>query len=184
MESALKLLVFAVTFILLTCPAFANAFTLMVDEITDTRTTGDHFAGLKVKFNALGDDIIDAKAIKLTINEVLDDTGKSLITENTNNNDFICPEEKFSDIEIKLKNPKRKSTSLKILSGTLTIYNPQNDRYATAIITNFSNVNGKNIINESLKKSNVDICILSKQHTRSGNLRKKKILNKKQLPKE
>jgi len=152
-----------VTLLVLLCPLPTKAFNLMVTEIADRRTTGTHFKGLTITFNALGDDIADAKATKLTIDEAIDDTGLSLIKDESSRDDFKFSGDSFSNLEVSLKNPKRKATMIKSLVGTFTVFSPQNDPDSVALIPGFQGKADKNLQHKALKKANVTIRILSRE---------------------
>lgn len=160
----MKLLTLTVLLFALVTPAFSSDINLMIEEITDTRSVGGYSSSLKIKLKPLGDEVMDSIALKIMVTSAIDDTGKSLLNdEKTNNDEFVFPGESFSHTEIELKNPKRRSTTIKTLTADVALYNPENDPNAIAMISGFAKKDNEELVHKSLASSNVSIRIISKQ---------------------
>ncbi|GGA04233.1 hypothetical protein [Okeania sp. KiyG1] len=63
---------------LMFCPAVLGQVEVTVEDITDTRT--DIFnSKLEIYLKFFGDMLVDAKAIRVTVDRAVDETGKSII---------------------------------------------------------------------------------------------------------
>lgn len=176
-----KIIIFFCILFFLTTPAFSNDVNLMVEELTDNRTTGKHFAGLNIKVKALGDGVQNARSIKLNITEAIGETGENLISEKTKDSKFVKLDDNYPELRIELKNPKRKSNVITKISGDLLIYEPQKDPNSMATIKNFLIANKKAFKNEALKKSNVNISLLTKQEYEEWKKKEEDEINQKAL---
>ena len=63
----MKRLLISIAIILIASPAFAADVNVSVSEVKDSRTTGQFFAGLEIKFKIMGDALSDARGVKLAV---------------------------------------------------------------------------------------------------------------------
>lgn len=159
----MKLLTLTILLLVFVTPAISSDVNFMVEEITDTRSAGGYSSDLKIKLKPIGDDVMEATALKVMVTEAIDDTGKSLINdEKTKDSDFVFPGGSFGYTEIELKNPKRRSTTIKKLTADVALYNPEKDSSAIAVISDFVKKENEELVHKSLANSNVKIRIISK----------------------
>lgn len=150
----------------LTTIAQAGEIQVSVSEVDDNRTTGQYFGGLELKLKVISDMISDAKGLKLHINKAVDNTGRNLIKDDKMNEDFTKPDENMSgqaELTIKLKNPARKATSIKEISGEIIVYMPGKDPNSIAYIKDFTNQAGNPLQHQTLKAAQVEITVLTKK---------------------
>src|ERR1044071_7173892 len=59
---------------------------VMVNEVSDRRTTGQFFAGSEIKLKLVGDGLADIRGVRrIQISRAADDTGRNLIKEEKTN---------------------------------------------------------------------------------------------------
>ncbi len=147
--------------------AFAGDLNVSVSEVRDSRTTGQFFAGLEMKFKIMGDALLDAKGVKLTVAKATDDTGRDLIKKDeSGGREFTKPDENRAgqvEIEAKMKNPARKASVVKEVSGEIFVFSPGRDPNAIASIPGFMAKAGRKIENNALKAGKVDLGIMTKK---------------------
>lgn len=155
-----------VTFLLLSGVAAYGADILVSPgDVTDSRTTGKFFAKLEVKLKVMGDMIADAKGLKVKITRAVDDTGRNLIKDAQDSKDFTKPDDQGGQAEltVELKNPSRKASVIRELSGEVTVYAPGNDPKATATIRKFMTMTGKPLSDPGLSAAQVEITVMTKE---------------------
>lgn len=163
----MKKLVITLMMSLIASLAYGADVTFTATEVKDSRTTGQFFAGLELKLKAIGDSLADAKGIKVIVTKAVDDTGRDLLKKDeSRNEEFSKTDENNSgqaEIEIRLKNPSRKASLIKELSGNFTIFTPKKDPKATATIDSFMKYAGKPVDSATLKESGVALTIMTKK---------------------
>lgn len=143
----------AASLMLLATPAIsADAATpsarVTLGDITDTRTTGQFFAGLKVELKLSGDAVFDAYGIgKPVFTIAKDDTGRSLIKEDKRESllwEMQPRREKSANETVsgELTNPSRKATSIS-MQGTVPVYAPSLDPASVVNIPDITTAYGK-----------------------------------------
>lgn len=148
-----------------TPPAANNAgITVMLGDISDNRTTGQFFSGLKVELKISGDKVYDAYGIgKPALSAATDDTGRQLIKENTSDTliwDMQTRQKKSNSetVTAELNNPSRKASTIN-LQGTLPVFVPSQDPSSVVTLPDISAVYGKPL--ES-KQTDISITVLDK----------------------
>ena len=163
-RAVLKMLFFLCCICFAITTAYAEDIRVMVSEVKETRTTGQFFAGLELKLKILGDNISDAKGLKPRITKAVDDTGRNLLKDEDYKADFEKPDEQGQfETTLKLKNPARKATAIKEVTGEIEIFVPKYDPGATSVIKNFMAQTGKTVSDPTLKDAKVDITVLTKE---------------------
>jgi hypothetical protein len=135
-------------------------------DITDSRTTGQFFAGLEVNIKLLGDVVADAVSLQRTVKTAMDDTGRDLIDHEKEKNKF----EKLhrnsgqgAELKLKLKNPSRKAATIKELTGEAELFVPKNDPDAIVKVPDFQKSGGKKIELPSLAAAGIELTIYTKE---------------------
>ncbi|MCB0334491.1 MAG: hypothetical protein KDD55_13390 [Bdellovibrionales bacterium] len=153
---------------LLSCVLFsASAFALVpsVSEITDNRTTGQFFAGLKLKVQLVGDEMNDVKGIRYTLKKAVDETGRDLIDPEKLKNEFQPYDQQSWNqkyVELELKNPSRKSATIQELSGEIVLYMPSKDPNAKIEFANALSQSGKPLQHKALSDVGVKMTVYTK----------------------
>jgi len=135
-----------------------------VTEVSDRRSTGQFFNNLEIKLKLVGDDTADIKGIRTAITTAVDDAGRDLLTDKDKGTDFETRSDNSqSDITLSLKNPARKATAVREISGELQLFMPTRDPSATLLIRNISKIAGKPIANPALEKAGISVTVLTKK---------------------
>jgi hypothetical protein len=134
-------------------------------DVKDTRTTGKFFAGLEVELKLAGDTLSDAKGIRTTIDKAVDDSGRDLFDPEKQNQHFNALKATGGgeQVTVRLKNPARKATEIKELSGKLELHVPSADPAGTITISNMLAVLGHPIQNPVLKTAGVEVIVFNKK---------------------
>jgi hypothetical protein len=144
----------------------ANAIEPKLGDIQDSRTTGQFFAGLKIDMDLVGDDVADAKRLRVQPLSAVDDTGRDLIDpEKLNNIDYEEVEKGSGSshrVSLEFKNPARKATTIKELKGRIELFVPKNDPSAIAIFDNLKNAYGRPLDSEVLKQNGIEFIAVDK----------------------
>ncbi len=159
----------ATTFLLATATILHAAVTVTVGEISDRRTTGEHFNGMEVKFKIAGPELAGCKGVRVTIKESADDTGKPVKMQKRFGNEgafeklekpfggFDKPKENEYEIKLELENPARAAKTVKI-AGSLDLLVPANDP-ASIITASPAKDAGAPLANPAIKASGAKITL-------------------------
>jgi hypothetical protein len=141
----------------------AQDIKIKVGEVKDSRTTGEFFAGLEIELKFFGDDLDNAKSMRCIITKAIDETERNLIKEEEEPQFTDADKDNPGrmDITIKLKNPSRKSLTVKELAGEVEMYIPKNDPNAIVTLKNFTSQPGKSVVHNGLKENNIKLSILT-----------------------
>lgn len=136
---------------------------VMADEVTDTRRSDGFFNKLEVKLKLMGDALAEAKAVRLKVNKAVDETGKDLIGEKTNDGEFKeIGSDENPKLDVELKNPTRRATEVAEISGVIELFAPHKDPAATVTIAGALSLTGKPLTNPALRAQGVEITLWTK----------------------
>ncbi|MFY9608569.1 MAG: hypothetical protein WAU45_08140 [Blastocatellia bacterium] len=138
---------------------------VLAGEIKDSRTTGSFFAGMEVELKIVGDVLVDAKGIRVSVDAAIDDTGRDLINEKTEKSEFTeidMSDKTATTAKVALRNPVRQATAIQELSGSIELFIPRRDVESVATITNLSRNLGVPISASALKSAGIDLVIWNK----------------------
>lgn len=142
---------------------YADDIIVSAGDVRDKRATDQFYSGLELQLKIAGDIVYGAKGIKAKILAAVDDTGRDLLKEEENKDAFTeLGEYSHSGVTINLKNPARKASVIKELSGKISIFIPQKDTKSTVVIKNFMSKTGKPLSDPSMKAEGVEITVLTK----------------------
>ncbi|HWO01479.1 MAG TPA: hypothetical protein VNS63_19625 [Blastocatellia bacterium] len=146
-------------------PTGADKVGVLAGEIKDSRTTGSFFAGMEVELKLVGDVLVDAKGMRLTVDAAVDDTGRNLIGEKTEKSEFTevdMSDKTAASTKVSLKNPVRQATAILELAGSVELFIPARDGNSVATVTNLNRNLGVPISAPALKAAGIDIVIWNK----------------------
>lgn len=154
---------------------------VLLGDVKDTRTTGKFFAGLEVEVKLLGDAVADTKSVRATVTKCVDDTGRDLLDPAKVEQDFQVRGDASENttIQLRFRNPARKATSIKELTGTLELFMPQKDPDATVTVESFQKQIGTPLPQEALKKTGIQITVWTKEQYDAMRQKKKEEAQKK-----
>jgi len=129
-------------------------------DVKDSRTTGQFFGGLEVKIKLLGDSVADAESIRTVINTAVDDTGRDLVDHEKEQNKFVTRDgqsRQIWELNLNLKNPMRKATTIKELTGEADLFVPKNDPDSIVKVDDFQKQGGQPIASPALSAAGIAV---------------------------
>lgn len=126
-------------------------------DIKDSRPSSNEPGGMKVELKLAAVSLPDdAKGFRVAITKAVDDTGLDLCTSES-----TAPEFKnikaIKSFELKLKNPARKATTIKELTGTVELLVPKNDPTCSIVLDHFEKHMNVPVESDALKSAGVDV---------------------------
>jgi len=116
-----------------------------------------------------GDSLSDAKSMRAVVKTAVDDTGRNLINEKEGQkNEFEKLREwgnQNPQVTLKLKNPARKATTIKELTGEVQLFMPGNDPTATVTVENFQKTGGAPIASPALTAAGINITAYTQEQS-------------------
>jgi len=142
--------------------ARAQDLRVTAGTIEDRRTTGKFFGGLEIELKLTGDDLADAKAARVSLKKAVDESGRDLLPEQKNGDDFQKSSGSGApDLKINLKNPARGASAIKEISGEIQLYTPSRDPAATVVIDRLLSRMDKPIDSAALKSQQIAVRLVS-----------------------
>ena len=142
----------------------------VVKQVNDRRSKGP-FSGLTITVELPAVKNGDVAASRVLVKSAVDDSGTDLIDREKNEPQLESnaralyggPSEQPSpaSVSVALKNPARKSTSVKEVSGEIELYMPSKDANSVADIARFTSQTGKTLSHKALKANGVEIAAVS-----------------------
>ena len=160
--------------ILLTLPIAASAqqgssppIQANVGDITDNRTTTP-FSECKVELKFTGDAAADAQSVRrVQLTEATDTTGRDLIPKSDDEmgSHFMGFGQQSGALstEVKLRNPSRNATAIKVLKGQVELFNPTAANGGLLTIKNILQHPAEPVQNPELAKYHVQLMYLTKE---------------------
>lgn len=139
-----------------------------VGEVTDNRSTGAFFAECKVELKFTGDAASDGGNVRqVRLSEAVDELGRDLKPEKTDNpfpRSFNVESSGGTlKAEVKLKNPSRNATTIKVLKGEVELFNPTEANGALLHIHDLLKHPAEPIQNPTLAKYGIVLMYLTKE---------------------
>lgn len=145
-------------------PIASSPISIALGDITDNRTNGQFFSGMRVDFKLSGEPVYDAYGIgKPVFSAAMDDTGRSLVKDDKDSTlmwDLKTRQQKSSNetVTADLANPSRKAGTL-ALKGYVPVYAPALDPSAVVTIADITTLYGKPMAS---KNPEISITVLDK----------------------
>lgn len=164
--------ILTVAFVILTVAAEAQQkIDVAVKQVNDRRTSGS-FSMLGVTLDLPKIQSSEVAASRVFIASAVDETGRNLVNEEAGEPQFELNQRQFmkgaaaappspAQISLNLKNPDRKATKVREVSGEVELYMPGKDPNSIADIAKFTTMSGKALSHKALKANGVEISILS-----------------------
>jgi hypothetical protein len=140
----------------------------LVGDVTDNRTTGSFSSECKVEVKFTGDAAIDAGSVRqVRVLEAVDEVGRDLKPAKDENDSHSMSMSGRSGgtlkAEVKLRNPSRNATTIKLLKGEVELFSPTEANGAIIRIKDVLKHPAEPILHETLKKNNVVLMYLTKE---------------------
>jgi hypothetical protein len=171
-----KLLVQIFLGALLSLPAISNAQTAKppatiqaaAGDVTDNRTTGSFNSECTVELKFTGDATMDAGTVhQIRLSEATDELDHDLILKNDNNSSSHSFDSGRSSgalkAEVKLRNPSRNATTIKIIKGEVDLFKPTEVNGGLLTITNILQHPSEPVENPALAKYGIQLIYLTKE---------------------
>jgi hypothetical protein len=143
-----------------------------VQQVNDRRTSGS-FSQLTIKLDLpkIRSSEVDASRVLLTA--ATDDSGRNLLDPEASepqlqpnfrmNRPGAAPETPPppASVEVTLKNPDRKATTVKEVRGEIELYMPSKDPNSVAEVPKFTSTSGKPLAHKALKANGIEIALLN-----------------------
>jgi hypothetical protein len=139
-----------------------------VGDVTDNRTTGAFNSECKVELKFTGDAAADAGSVRqVHLTEATDEVGRDLILKEDDNRSSFSFDSGHSSgalkTEVKLRNPSRNATTIKILKGEVELFNPTEANGGLLTIKNVLQHPAEPIPNPVLAKYGIQLMYLTKE---------------------
>lgn len=139
-----------------------------IKQVNDRRTSGQFFAHLTISLELPKVHASDVAASRVLVASAVDSSGQSLIDAEAKEPDLEPNHRMSADdtalpatVEVTLKNPDRKATSVKEVRGDIELYMPAKDPNSVADIPKFLSFSGKPLAHKALKANGVEISLVS-----------------------
>jgi hypothetical protein len=138
--------------------------TVGVGDITDRRRNDNVFSGLEVELKLAGESADGVRGARAVVQKATDDTGRSLLKDSEKTPDF----EKASGdapptLKLDLRNPARRATKIKEISGQVELFLPARDSGSTAKVDRFQAGMDKPISAGPLKAAGAEVTVVSRK---------------------
>ncbi|MDJ0553764.1 MAG: hypothetical protein QNJ68_04845 [Microcoleaceae cyanobacterium MO_207.B10] len=136
----------------------------------------DYSDSLKVELKLIGDILVDAKAMRATVDRAVDDTGRSLIKSQLESfsanqvfenqfEEISSPGKNTTEIKLWLKNPTKRARKIQEISGTVEIFVPNQETKSKLTVKNLLQKIDVPIHDSILKFSGIEIVIKNPEVT-------------------
>ena len=137
-----------------------------VGDITDNRTTSP-FSECKVELKFTGDAAADAQSVRrVQLTEATDSTGRDLIPRDNGENSprpfGFGQSSSALSTEVKLRNPSRNATDIKMLRGRVELFNPTEANGGLLTIKGILQHPAEPVQNPALAKYHIQLMYLTK----------------------
>ena len=156
------------TFLALPMAASAQTPSIQVNvgDVTDNRTTSP-FSECKVQLKFTGDAAADAQSVRrVQLAEATDSTGRDLIPKGDDEmaSHFMGFGQSGGTLstEVKLRNPSRNATAIKMLKGQVELFNPTTANGGILTIKNILQRPAEPVQNPALAKYHIQLMYLTK----------------------
>jgi hypothetical protein len=150
-------------------PALAAAsakparYTVTAGEVTDRRRNDGNFSSLEIELKLGGEGLEAVQGARAVVRKAVDDTGRNLLQENRQSNDFQKPSGETPGLKIELKNPARRAGSLKEVSGQVELFVPDRDAASTVKVEKFLSRLDRPIASPALKAAGAQVMVVSRK---------------------
>lgn len=140
--------------------AQAVDFAVHIGQIKDTRSTEAFYCELTIELKIFGDEIDKAVGVRCSVTKATDDTGKDLLKAEKKSEAFH--DMKYGSPSVSMKNPARRASALKEVTGVAEVVVPANDPDATITVADFATKPRVVVSHPSLAANGAAITVLSK----------------------
>ncbi|HSD72612.1 MAG TPA: hypothetical protein VLE54_07470 [Thermoanaerobaculia bacterium] len=133
-------------------------------DVTDRRRNDNVFASLEVELKLTGEASAGARGARATVEKAVDDTGRNLIKEKSDSNDFTKSSgDGPPALKVELRNPARRASKVRELTGRVEVFVPERDASAEARIAKFASQMDRPIASPALKAAGAQVTVVSRK---------------------
>jgi hypothetical protein len=143
--------------------AKAARYTVTAGDVTDRRRNDGSFSNLEIELKLAGDGLEAVQGARAVVRKAVDDTGRNLLQENRQSNDFQKPTGETPALKIELKNPARRAGTLKEVSGQVELFVPERDAASTVRAEKFLSRVDRPIASPALKAAGAQVMVVSRK---------------------
>lgn len=146
-------------------PAGKSDLAVSAGDVTDRRRNDNLFASLEIELRLTGEAAAGARGARATVEKAVDDTGRNLIKEKSDgSNDFAkSTGDGPPALKIELRNPARRATKVRELTGQVELFVPERDPSAQARVAKFASQMDRPISAPALKAAGAAVTVVSRK---------------------
>lgn len=158
-------LFFLVAFIGVNSTASAQV-RVLEGAVAETRRNDGFSSGLQVELKVVGDQLKDAKGIRVTLDKAVDETGKNLLDQKKAEKDFkslSLQGDNSTKLSLSLLPSERRAAVIKEVSGYLEIFLPTKDARSVITVANVLRGAGKPVADAQLKAAGIEVTVWTRE---------------------
>ncbi|HWX19465.1 MAG TPA: hypothetical protein VN578_06115 [Candidatus Binatia bacterium] len=167
LPAVLLAIVFATPLLAQTPPKQPVPVRVSVGDVTDNRTTGSFNSECKLELKFTGDAATDAVSVrKVRLKKAVDELGRDLARDDASDpfgSSGFGQRSGGLKTELRLRNPSRNATVIKLLSGEVELFNPTQANGSILTIKDILKHPAEPVPNSSLKKYGIELLYLTKE---------------------
>lgn len=140
---------------------------VLVERVTDNRSTEGGFNKCELSLNFLGDEVAESAGIaRIALARAVDDTGRNLLQPDKA--EFSSFEKKSQgalslDRAVEILNPSRNARTVSRIEGTVDLYQPSKDKDAIVHVPGFMEQPGTPLATDVLGKYGIELTYMTKE---------------------
>lgn len=144
-------------------PAGNSGLAVFAGDVTDRRRNDNLFASLEIELRLTGEAAAGARGARAAVEKAVDDTGRNLIKEKSDSDDFAkSTGDGPPALKIELRNPARRATKVRELTGHVELFVPERDPSAQARVGKFVSQMDRPIASPALKAAGAVVTVVSR----------------------
>ncbi len=145
-------------------PAGKGGIAVAAGDVTDRRRNDNVFSSLEIELKLAGEASAGARGARATVEKAVDDTGRNLIKERTDSDDFVKSSgDGPPALKVELRNPARRARTVKEVSGRLEVFLPDRDPASQARVAKFASQLDRPVSAPALKAAGAQVTVVSRK---------------------
>jgi hypothetical protein len=140
---------------------------VLVGDISDNRSTGSFTSECKLELKFTGDAASDAASVRqVRVLKAVDELGRDLVQNATHDSLSSFGSSQRSGTlktELRLKNPSRNATTIKLVEGEVELFHPTKENGGTLLIKEILKHPSEPVENPFLKNYGIEVAYLTKE---------------------
>ncbi|HEU5251441.1 MAG TPA: hypothetical protein VFW15_15770 [Thermoanaerobaculia bacterium] len=145
-------------------PAGKGGIAVAAGDVTDRRRNDNVFSSLEIELKLTGEASAGARGARATVEKAVDDTGRNLIKERTDSDDFVKSSgDGPPALKVELRNPARRARTVREVSGRLEVFLPDRDPASQARVAKFASQLDRPVSAPALKAAGAQVTVVSRK---------------------